>query len=189
MKKFICFSAILLSVLYGFSQSKQKIDTIFEYKPANAEFENILSDFILHEQNYDYYSSGITFTILFFVTDSETSFYITSGSEKSAKFCDTTIFSICNEDPDFIIIHYNNHYFYSICRTNQIDTNLVTRTGHFFKTNIIKKKKQNNEKKNEIDLTDAIDDDRYFETYWGYVFKENTFYEVGKSPRTYGRTW
>lgn len=187
MKKISYFLGFLLFIYNGFSQSQQQTDTIFEYKPANVEFEKILSDFILHEQNYDYYSSGITFTILFTVTDSGTSFILMSGSEYSAKFCDTTTFFIDEKENKFFIIHYDDHYFYSICRTNLIDTNLISRTGHFFKSETINKKKHCSENKNDISTLEVIFDDSQFETNWIYVFKNNIFYEVDKFSRTYGR--
>jgi hypothetical protein len=169
------FFVFLLCIGHCFSRG-QKIDSLLVYKSINQEFDTILSSFIEHEMQYDYFDSTCVFRIVFYSTDSATTICIMSGSSER-DFMNKL--ETEKHRSNAFLINNHNHYWYSVLQNKTIDSTLFSFKSKYFY--VTKKKKKTFSK------YILVNDDTYFSTYWIYVYQNREFHERSKFARNYGR--
>lgn len=160
----ICINLIINGFIMG-----QNLDSLLIYIPNDEKLEEILSSFIKNEsKEEDIDTSHIFRMIIFNSPDSSLTIHIISGSNKKDIFKN---FERNINQEQFFLITYNNFYWFTVLRGNNLDTTLFKKTEKFYRFFYYQDKSISRP---------IIIDDTYMPTCWTYVFKDKKLIEISK---------
>jgi hypothetical protein len=140
-------------------------DSIFIYKINNDDFRSILDTFINHEKQYKYFNKNVTL-FLNILDSNGTCLQLSSGLIQST-------LSIMEYDTTNCGVFYYDSIRFLISGRSPVDERIFKKGSK--KVAVLKIKIEENE--------NAIENDKYFPTYWIYKYSNAKFYSTWKSDR------
>ena len=171
----------LFVIIISCSIKCQSLDSLPIYNIVNEKFDSIFIAFIEHEKQYDYYDSTCIFR-MFFLNNSDSSTTINLISGYKLNELSYHLYTFKNQKNTFFI-RSQNHYWDAMPRSYSLDTTLLSKCEEYFYYSSAIKYEKKLQKPNEIIPLD----DRFFETWWTYRYKNGELYEIVKAPRNYGK--